>query len=66
MYFKKRKVISRKILNVLKGMKGFRNILVYKYGVVDDELVFEMLSEKVEDFEKFKEEILSFLRAKVK
>jgi len=47
-------------------MKGFRNILVYKYGVVDDELVFEMLSEKVEDFEKFKEEILSFLRAKVK
>ena len=39
-------------------MKGFRNILVHKYGVVDDELVFEMLSEKLGDFELIIKEIL--------
>ena len=44
--------------NILKNMKGFRNILVHKYGVINDELVFEVLSEKLEDFEKFKQEIL--------
>ena len=43
-------------------MKGFRNILVNKYGTVDDELVFEMLSEKLEDFDKFKEEVLNCLK----
>ena len=48
--------------DTLSNMKGFRNILVHKYGIVDDELAFEMLSEKLEDFEKFKDEILRFLK----
>ena len=45
-------------------MKGFRNILVHKYGVVDDELVFEMLKEKLSDFDIFKHEILTNLNLK--
>ena len=45
-------------------MKGFRNILVHKYGVVDDELVFEMLKEKLSDFDMFKQEILANLNLK--
>ena len=57
-----RRVISEKMTSILRGMKGFRNILVHKYGVVKDELVFEFLSEKLEDFERFKEEILKFLK----
>ena len=49
--------------DMLLDMKGFRNILVHKYGEVDDELVFENLSE-LENFEKFKEEILKFIKYK--
>ena len=52
-----KKIISKKIGDILKGMKGFRNILVHKYGEVDDELAFENL-ENLEDFEKFKKEII--------
>jgi len=49
--------------NILSGMKSFRNILVHKYGEIDGELVFEDLS-NLEDFEKFKEEILKFMKSK--
>jgi uncharacterized protein YutE (UPF0331/DUF86 family) len=56
-----KKIISQKIKNILKNMKGFRNILVHKYGTVDDELVFEMLSERLDDFDKFKDEILKVI-----
>lgn len=56
-----KKIISDKLTTILKEMKGFRNILVHKYGKVDDEQVFENL-DKLEDFDKFKEEILNFLK----
>lgn len=57
---RKNKVISKELENILQEMRGFRNILVHKYGIVNDELVFENLS-KLEDFSKFKEEILNFI-----
>ena len=58
----KSKVIGKKIKNILHEMKGMRNILVHKYGEVKDEIIFEALSENLSDFEKFKEEILRFLK----
>lgn len=57
-----KKIISHRMAEILNEMKGFRNILVHKYGVVNDELVFENLSEKLEDFDKFKEEILNYIK----
>lgn len=57
-----KRIISNKTKNILKNMKGFRNILVHKYGTVDDELVFEMLSERLDDFDKFKDEILKIIK----
>ena len=57
-----KKIITKKLSIILKEMKGFRNILVHRYGETDDEKVFEILSEKLEDFETFKEEILRFLK----
>ena len=42
-------------------MKGFRNILVHKYGEVDDEISYENL-EKLSDFDLFKEEVIFFLK----
>ena len=56
-----KKIITKEMKNILHGMKGMRNILVHKYGEVDNGTVFEMISEKLGDFDKFKEEILKFL-----
>ena len=54
-------IITKGMAVILKEMKGFRNILVHKYGIVDNELVFENLS-NLQDFDKFKEEILNSLK----
>ncbi len=58
---REKKIISKEIFTIIKEMKGFRNILVHKYGEVEDEKVFENL-DNLEDFEKFKQEILKFLK----
>ena len=58
-----KKIISKKMHSILESMKGFRNILVHKYGSVDDELVFENLG-RLSDFTDFKEEIINFLNKK--
>ncbi len=57
-----KKIITQNMRNILTNMKGFRNLLVHKYGVVKDELVFELLSERLGDFDKFEEEIIRFLK----
>ncbi len=61
---KKKKVISEKLASRLKEMKGFRNILVHRYGEVDDREVFSFIENDLEDFEKFRKEILEFLKRK--
>jgi uncharacterized protein YutE (UPF0331/DUF86 family) len=58
----RKKIISKELEKILIGMKGLRNILVHKYGEVDDEIVYEVLTDNLADFEKFKEEILEFLK----
>jgi len=57
----RKKVISKEMKERLKLMRGLRNILVYRYAEVDDELVFESLG-NVNDFRKFRKEVSSFLR----
>ncbi len=42
-----KKIISKEMKKIMMGMKGFRNILVHRYGEVDDEKVFEIISEKL-------------------
>ena len=58
--FAEKKIISNKLTNTLKEMKGVRNILVHKYAHVKDERVYENL-DNLEDFNVFKEEILRFI-----
>jgi len=48
----KKSIISKEIMDLIVRLKGFRNILVHKYGAVDDELVFENLTKNIHDFEK--------------
>jgi len=45
----------------IKSMKGFRNILVHRYGEIDDDLVYEEIKNGLKDFEEFEKKIESFL-----
>jgi uncharacterized protein YutE (UPF0331/DUF86 family) len=56
-----KKIISNDMSIVLSEMKGFRNLLVHKYGIIDDARVFEFL-DNLDDFEKFKKEILNYFK----
>jgi len=58
----KKKILSKEMNSLLKEMRGFRNILVHEYAAVDDELVFKTMKEKLDDFKKFKKEVLDFTR----
>ena len=55
-------IISQPMRETLRRMKGFRNILVHEYGGVDDRLVYEVLRNRLDDFEMFKREILQALQ----
>jgi len=57
-----KKIISKEIMDSISELKGFRNILVHKYGAVDDELVFENLTENLSDFEKLRDYFLNMLK----
>ncbi|MDP2930351.1 MAG: DUF86 domain-containing protein [bacterium] len=58
----KKKILSKEMNSLLKEMRGFRNIFVHEYAAVDDELVFKTMKEKLDDFKKFKKEVLDFTR----
>jgi uncharacterized protein YutE (UPF0331/DUF86 family) len=57
----KEKIILKEMKEKLKTMRGFRNILVYRYAGVDDKLVFDNLR-NINDFKEFRKEIAGFLR----
>ncbi len=57
-------VLSRGMLKSLKAMKGFRNIVVHRYGAIDDALTFAILQEHIGDFAQFRQEIEAFLRTR--
>ena len=56
-------VITPQLLGKLRNMRGFRNIVVHRYGKIDDRLVFSLLNEHLGDFSEFIEEIETIFRA---
>lgn len=42
----------------LRRMKGFRNLLVHEYGRIADRLVFEVVRDRLADFDGFKQVVL--------
>lgn len=60
---KSKNVISDEMSRKLRGMKACRNILVHRYGIVDDKEVFSLIRNNTKDFNKFKSEIVRFLKA---
>jgi uncharacterized protein YutE (UPF0331/DUF86 family) len=59
-----RNVITSSTADLLRRMKGMRNILVHEYGRVDDMLVFETVTHRLGDFDRFAREVLDFLRSR--
>jgi uncharacterized protein YutE (UPF0331/DUF86 family) len=57
----KNKIISREVGEKIKEMKGFRNILVHRYGEIEDEIAYEEIKNVLKDFEEFEKEIEKFL-----
>ena len=55
-------VLSQKMVETLRRMEGFRNILVHEYGRVDDRIVFDVAVNRLGDFEDFKREVLAALQ----
>src|SRR3989338_4033938 len=53
----KKKVLSPTLAARIREMKGFRNILVHKYGNIDDSKAYSSLQEELEDFSLFEKEI---------
>lgn len=49
----KQGVISENYGNRIRGMAGFRNILVHEYADVDIEILVEVLNNSLNDFEQF-------------
>lgn len=59
------KIISNELAEKLRGAKGMRNIIAHEYGKVDDELVYEAVSnELINDTQEFIKSILKFNRQK--
>ena len=58
----KKKAFPKKMVKKLRQMKGLRNILVHRYGDVDDELVFDSLNTELNDFQEFTEHVLKFIQ----
>lgn len=46
-------IITEAYGNKIKGMAGFRNILVHEYADVDTKIIVNVLNNSLDDFEKF-------------
>lgn len=55
-------ILSPRMKETVKEMKGFRNILVHEYGRVDDEIVYQATKTRLGDFADFKREVLEALK----
>ena len=60
-------LVEERVLNPgfgarIKGMPGFRNLLVHAYARVDEAMVMQFMRGRLGDFVEFEEEIRMFLR----
>src|SRR3989344_8644337 len=59
------KVVNTNLLDKLKMAKGMRNIIAHEYGKIDDNIVFESITEELgKDVREFVESIRKYLGTK--
>lgn len=56
------KVIGTEVFSVMDKMAKFRNVIVHQYEEVDAEIVVLILNKHLDDFERFKEAVLEYVR----
>lgn len=56
------KILGTDLGEKVKNIKGFRNIIVHKYGGLDDKLVYRFLTENITDFDEFTEQVKEHMR----
>lgn len=44
-------IINTNVSNLMKNMKGFRNVVVHRYGKIDDKLAYTFIKENINDFD---------------
>lgn len=54
-------VIPEELASRLRGMAGFRNILVHAYLDIDQEIVFAAAVDRLEDYEQFAQAVMAWL-----
>ncbi|MCU0637283.1 MAG: DUF86 domain-containing protein [Methanothrix sp.] len=54
-------ILTQSMVDKIRRMKGFRNIIVHRYGRIDDLLAYKILTEHMDDFSEFIESIERFL-----
>lgn len=57
-------IINESLLGALIKMAKFRNIVVHHYDKIDADIVVSILSRNLEDFNHFKNAIVSYLKSK--
>ena len=58
---KEEEIIGEELAAKLEDMARFRNLLVHRYGEIDNRRVLEMLKHNLKDIEEFEKEIEKFI-----
>lgn len=61
---RKKKALPLAIITLAQEMKGLRNILIHRYGEINDDLIFELLTEQIDDFSKIIKALDNYLSKK--
>lgn len=59
---KEEEVIGKELATRLEDMARFRNLLVHRYGEVDDKRVLEIIKHNLKDIEEFEKAIEKFIK----
>ena len=62
----KQGILNSEMVEGIKGMRGFRDILVHRYGRLDEELAYDIIKSKLSDFRTLEKELMSIILRKMK
>jgi len=55
------RILTPEMVQRIRGMKAFQNIVVHRYGTIDDRIAYSLLQDRIGDFELFCRDIDRFL-----
>ncbi|MDO8656548.1 MAG: DUF86 domain-containing protein [Nanoarchaeota archaeon] len=58
----RRKIFSKEIIKLVQEMKGLRNILIHRYGEINDVTIYGLLTERIADFDTIMNAIEKYIQ----